>query len=118
MAAMIEDFILVCRKLSVGICLCMPDVTCLNERVLADIKDKIIGKYKGKGAKMLMRSIGVEEAYVIPYLKFNRYTGERQFIYFNEDFGNLFIINRPFESPCGVHREVEINKGEGEYELF
>ena len=102
----IEHFVLVCRKLSIGLCIIMPEVITLTSTVLDNIKNKIVFKMKGKNAGIMINSIGTNNAFFIPNLKLNRFTGEREFVYHNEDYGITFIVNQPYESPCGIHRET------------
>lgn len=102
----IEDFVLVCRKLSIGLVLTMPEVINLSDRVLNDMKNIIVGKFKGENANKIIRAMGYDDrAKVIPYLKFNRYTDDREFIVYNQDYGTVFKFE-PFNSPCEIHRET------------
>ena len=103
----IEDFVLVCRKMSVGLILVMPEVINLSSRVLNDMKTIITGKFKGDNANKLIAAMGYDpRAKIIPYLKHNRYTGEREFIVYSQDYGTIFRYT-PYNSPCEIHREYQ-----------
>lgn len=103
----IEDFVLVCRKMSVGLILVMPEVINLSSRVLNDMKTIITGKFKGDNANKLIAAMGYDQrAKIIPYLKHNRYTGEREFIVYSQDYGTIFRYT-PYNSPCEIHREYQ-----------
>lgn len=104
MSKLIEDFVLVCRKLSIGLCLVFPEIESINNRVLSDIKTMIFGKYKGAKDKLRLL-FGDNNAYNIPNLKLNRYTNERQFVFYTQDYEYFFIMDKVYEAPCGIHRE-------------
>jgi hypothetical protein len=103
----IDDFILVCRKLGIGLILIMPTVLDIAGQVLNDFKRIISSRFKGENASILIRSIADSRARCIPYLKFNRFAGaqgSREMFYYDSDYG---MARRffPFNSPCEIHRE-------------
>lgn len=100
----IEEFILVCRKLNVGLLLVMPTVMMLSKKVLADIKNIISGKFKGENANILISVMG-DRAKVIPYLRYNRYRGEREMLVHNQDYETSFRC-KPFDCPSEITHEV------------
>lgn len=104
MSKVIEDFVLICRKLSIGLCIVLPEIDSLSLRVLSDIKTMIFGKYKGAKEKLRI-ILGPDRAKIISGLRFNRYTDDRQFVYYTQDYEYFFIMDKVYESPCEIHRE-------------
>lgn len=102
----IEDFILVCRKLNIGLILVMPEVINLSKRVLADIKNIVTGKFKGENSTALISVLGGDaRAKTIPKLKYNRYRNEREMLVHNQDYETFFRF-RPYNSPSEIKHEV------------
>lgn len=102
----IEDFVLVCRKISIGLGVVLPQVIDLTEQVLNDLKDIVTGKFKGQNATRLIKAMnGDPRAIIIPRLEYNRFENRREFIYYNQDYNTIFRY-RPYASPCDFHREV------------
>lgn len=100
----LEDFILVCRKIGVGLCLVMPEVKDLGSRVLDDLKNIIVGKFKGDNASILIKTMNDHRSRIIPFLKYNRFLNEREMLYYNQDYDHISIF-QPFNSPAEIHRE-------------
>ena len=101
---LLDDFVLVFRKLGIGLCIVMPEVESLSSKVMSDIKTMIIGKYKGTGANTLISVIDHPDAGSIKRLQFNRFTGKRQFVFYTTDDEYLFVLDKVYESPCEIHR--------------
>lgn len=106
----IEDFILVCRKESIGLILVMPEVISLSSQVLTDMKNIITGQFKGENASKLIAVIGYDDrAKIIPYLKYDRFPSPGQIraelLSYNKDKQSIFTYV-PFNCPCEIHREV------------
>mgnify|MGYP000943557477 CR=1 FL=1 len=104
----IEEFVLVCRKASVGLLLVMPEATekTLSDKVLDDIKEIITGKLQGESAYRIGRRCGSRDiANIISRLTLNRYTDEREFLYYSSDDQSWWTFI-PFNSPVEIHREV------------
>lgn len=105
----IEEFILVCRKASVGLLLVMPTVAreVISDKVLDDIKDFIVGKLTGENAFRIGRRFGSRElTNVISHLRFNRFSDEREFCYISSDEDGAYWTFEPYNSPMEIHREV------------
>jgi len=103
----LENFILTCRKLSVGLCLILPEVSNIGSTILSHIRSYVMFQYTGPSVKQIIMNINDPMAFEIPHLRFNKYTDERECYYFNKDFGQGFIIDKPYEAPCEVHKEVK-----------
>jgi hypothetical protein len=103
----IEDFIAVCRKLSVGVGLCMPIIPEeVREHVLGDIKNILVGKLKGKAYNKVASLINDPKSAMIPGLKSNMFTGERELLYYNGHWDMLLGPINMYLCPQEIHREV------------
>jgi hypothetical protein len=95
----------VCRKLSIGLILVMPQVMDLGDKVLLDFKNIIVGQFRGDNALKIKKAMGYDRrSNVIPYLEFNRFLEKRELLYYNKDF-NTFFTFRAFNCPSEIHRE-------------
>jgi hypothetical protein len=103
----VGHFITVCRKLSVGLALCMPEIpNTMPDSVLADIKNIICGKLKGENYNKIKALIADKRAEIIPSLKANLYTGQREMLYYNGHYDYVFAPLLMYSSPQEMHREV------------
>jgi len=103
----IAEFIATCRKLSVGVALCMPIVPDdVPEDVLGDIKGWIVGKLKGKAYLKVAGIINDDRTTIIPRLRSNMFTGEREMLYYNGHWDQLYAPIMMFKCPQQIHTEV------------
>lgn len=103
----VGHFITVCRKLSVGLALCMPEIpSTMPDSVLADVKNIICGKLKGDNYNKIRALIADDRAEIIPRLKANLYTGQREMLYYNGHYDYVFAPLLMYSSPQEMHREV------------
>ncbi len=102
-------FILVCRKLGIGLCITLPTLSPFEKRetepVASDIKKWIVGRLKGRSASLAIKIIAHPAARVIPHLRMNRYTGEREFLFFDSDEDQCYLF-RSYECPQEYNRRV------------
>jgi hypothetical protein len=103
----VGHFITVCRKLSVGLALCMPEIpNSMPDSVLADIKNIICGKLKGDNYNKIKTLIADKRADIIPGLKANMYTSQREMLYYNGHYDYVFAPLLMYSCPQEMHREV------------
>lgn len=104
------EFVLVCRKLGIGLALTLPTLEPFNKKetssVASDTKQWIVGKLKGFNAMLALRFIGHPAAVMIPRLKLNRHTNVREFLYFNGDEDAAYGPFQAFECPQEYNRRV------------
>lgn len=114
----IEEFVLRCRKLSIGLVLIMPQVLSLNSKVLDNVKYIITGKMDGENATRIVNTSGGDNNYstgyqslrtVITNLRYNPYAPpelQREFLLIDKFFRKKCKF-RPYDSPCEIHRESQ-----------
>lgn len=101
----LDNFILTCRKLGVGLCITMPTIQYINDAVASDIKDWILGRFKGSNSYLARKYIGHYSVGQIEELKMDRFTGERELYYYNSDQDRAFIF-KGYESPQEFNRRI------------
>jgi hypothetical protein len=114
----IEEFVLRCRKLSIGLVLIMPQVLTLNSKVLDNVKYIITGKMDGDNAARIVKTSGGDYNYstgyqslhtIITNLRYNPFAPpelQREFLLIDKFFKKKCRF-RPYDSPCEIHRETQ-----------
>lgn len=93
------------RKYSLAQYYCCPSFDNLNPRIVSACNEKILGQMEGRDINSLMELTRDDYLYYqVKGLAYNRYSGDREFIYINE-FRKAFVF-KPFECPQEIHREA------------
>lgn len=117
----IEDFVMVCGKLSLILALVVPTVNqkVISDSVLDDVKEVVAGRLGRSDAWRIARAFTASTAaagslaWVLQTLEYERYPrledgvwvqGRREFCHITDD--GTWHTYRPFNSPCEIHREA------------
>ena len=101
----LENFVLVCRKLGIGLCLTMPTLETLGSTVAGDVKEWVIGKLKGRSASLTDFYVAEGMKDTVRGLRLDRYAGDRDFVYYSTDMDVGFTFEA-FECPQEYNRQV------------
>ena len=98
----IEEFVLRCRKLSIGLVLIMPQVMSLNSKVLDNVKYIITGKMDGENATRIVNTSGgdLQLQHRVPVIAWRDHEPPVQPVRATELQREFLLIDKFFRKKC------------------